>query len=177
MTQERIIFAGAGGQGLMVLGKLMIFAAMKEDFAVTWFPSYGAEVRGGTAHCHLVISSSEIYSPFVEKATSIVVMNEPSLKRFADRVEAGGLMVLNSSLAEPPAGKDYRIISVPATDIANDLGNIRVANIVMLGALNTARKLVAVPTLDTAIKDFLGVAKRDLYAINMEAYRRGCQFA
>jgi len=171
--EQRMIFAGAGGQGLMMLGKLVAYAAMNEGRSVTWFPSYGAEVRGGTAHCHLVISDTEVYSPIVEKATALLIMNEPSLKRFLPRLQPGGLIVLNTSLAQVPVGANGSFLAVPATDIANELGNIRVANMAMLGALNARAKLVSEGAFTSAVKESLGESKKALLDINLNAYRRG----
>jgi 2-oxoglutarate ferredoxin oxidoreductase subunit gamma len=173
--EQRMIFAGAGGQGLMMLGKLVAYAAMNEGRSVTWFPSYGAEVRGGTAHCHIVISDTEVYSPIVEKATALLIMNEPSLKRFLPRLAADGLVVLNTSLAQPPVGANGSFLAVPATDIANELGNIRVANMAMLGALNARAKLVSEEAFASAVRESLGESKKALLGVNLDAYRRGFQ--
>jgi len=156
----------------MTLGKLMALAAMKQDLNVTWYPSYGAEVRGGTAHCHVVVKDGEIFCPLVEAASTLVIMNEPSLKRFQPRLVDGGLMVLNSSLAEKPSNSNGTVLCVPATDIANELKNIRIANMVMLGALNVAKQIVKESTLEEALKEFLK-GKEKLFDINMRAYDRG----
>ncbi len=174
--EERIIFAGAGGQGLMLLGKLMAQAALSEGLEVSWFPSYGAEVRGGTAHCHVVISDREVYSPLVEKASTLVVMNEPSLKRFLPRLGPGGLLILNSSLATAPEAANGALVLVPATDIANELGNIRVANMVMLGAMNAARRVVSDETIAATLREYLH-GREALVDLNLSAYRRGAESA
>jgi 2-oxoglutarate ferredoxin oxidoreductase subunit gamma len=174
--EERMIFAGAGGQGLMLLGKLVAQAAMDEGLCVTWFPSYGAEVRGGTAHCHIVVSDREIPSPLVEKATTLLIMNEPSLKRFLPRLAPGGLLVLNTSLAAPPAGANGTLVAIGATDIANELGNIRVANMAMLGALNARRRIVSDDTVAATLRKALE-GKAALFDINITAYRRGAEAA
>lgn len=174
--RERMIFAGYGGQGLMMLGKVMALSAMMEGKNVTWFPSYGAEVRGGTAHCHVVVTDDQIYSPLVETATALVIMNGPSLKRFSPRLADGGTMVLNTSLAEPSDDLNGSLVSVPATDIANELGNIRVANIVMLGALNAARPIVDDATVEKALRESLK-GKEQLVEVNLAAYARGREAA
>ncbi len=172
--EERMLFAGAGGQGLMTLGKLFALAGLHDGKNVTWYPSYGAEVRGGTAHCHVVVSDSEIYSPLVEEATAMVVMNQPSLNRFLPRLSDDGLLVLNTSLAELGDGQSpANVIAVPATDIANELGDVRVANMAMLGALNTARRIVREKTLEKALKEFLGSKKKHFLEPNLAAYARG----
>lgn len=168
-----MIFGGAGGQGLMLLGKLTAQAAMEEGLKTTWFPSYGAEVRGGTAHCHVIVSDREIYSPLVEEATSLIVMNTPSLKRFSERLASGGILVMNSSLADVPSLPDADVVAVPATDIANELGNIRVANMAMLGALNARAKIVSDEALTSALSKFLAGKGPKVLEMNMEAYRKG----
>lgn len=171
--EERMIFAGAGGQGLMALGKLTAQAAMVDGLHVTWFPSYGAEVRGGTAHCHLVVSDTEVYSPFVEKAGVLVIMNEPSLKRFLPRLAEGGVLILNTSLAAAPPSLNGAVLAVPATDIANELGNIKIANMVMLGALNARKRLISEKALIDAVKAYLGESKKALLDVDIQAYKRG----
>jgi len=143
---ERVIMAGFGGQGMMLLGKLLAAVAMDEGREVTFFPSYGAEVRGGTAHCHVVISDEPIYSPIVERADSLIIMNQPSYGKFRPRLKPGGLLLLNTSMADPdPAqerGSPCVYLSIPATDTANQLGNVRVANVVMLGAYAAVRPVL-----------------------------------
>jgi len=172
--EERMIFAGAGGQGLMTLGKVLAQAAMEAGLEVTWYPSYGAEVRGGTAHCHVVVADGEIYSPLVERASVLVIMNEPSLKRFGARLADDGLLVLNTSLAEKPASSNGTVIAVKATDVANELRDIRVANMVMLGALNGVRRIVADEYVEKALASFLR-GRKALMDLNLEAYARGCE--
>lgn len=140
---HRMILAGSGGQGILTVGKLLAECAMLEGFHVTYFPSYGAEVRGGTAHCHVVLSHDEICSPLVEDASALMIMNQPSLERFGPQLVRNGLLVLNTSMASVPASLRSRIIiEVPASDVARRLGDVRVANMVMLGALNAALGLV-----------------------------------
>jgi 2-oxoglutarate ferredoxin oxidoreductase subunit gamma len=175
--EERMIFAGAGGQGLMLSGKVMALAAINDGLNVTYFPSYGAEVRGGTAHCHVVVATGEIYSPLVEKASAMIVMNAPSLARFLARLSAGGLLVLNTSLAAAPEDLDGALLRVPATDIANELGNIRVANMVMLGALNASKRLVKDEAVFAAFDELAGKAKAGLVEINRKAYLKGKKLA
>ena len=170
--QERMIFAGAGGQGLMTLGKVVAQAVMEADLNVTWYPSYGAEVRGGTAHCHVVVSDSEIYSPIVEQASAMIIMNQPSLQRFESMLSDGGILVLNTSLADMPESSNGTVLAVPATDIANELKSIRVANMAMLGALNAARRIVDDGYVRKALGVFLS-GRQDLLELNLKAYERG----
>ena len=173
MMEERMIVAGEGGQGLMTLGKVMAQAAMDDGLDVTWYPSYGAEVRGGTAHCHVVVSDRPIYSPLVEEATALLVMNGPSLARFAPRLVEGGLLVLNTSLVDAPADLAGTVVEVGATDMANALGNIRVANMIMLGALNARRKIFSEKSLAGALATVLGDRRKGLLDANLTAYRKG----
>ncbi len=170
--EHRMIFAGAGGQGLMMLGKILAQAAMDAGLNVTWYPSYGAEVRGGTAHCHVVVSEGRIFSPLVERASALAIMNEPSLERFLPRLRQAGLLVLNTSLAEAPGASNGAIIAVPATEIANELKDIRIANMVMLGALNAALDIVDDEFVVEAIEAFLP-GRGHLAGLNREAYERG----
>jgi len=170
---ERIILAGAGGQGIMLAGKVLAQAAMEEDRFVTWLPAYGAEVRGGTAHCMLVVSDEEIGSPYVGTADSMIVMNGPSLVKFSKRLVSGGLLVLNSSLAQAEKQDKVRIIQHPFSDIALDLGNIKIANMVALGCYLHHRKIVNLKTVLGVIREIAPKDKRDLILINQSALEKG----
>ena len=175
---ERAIMAGFGGQGLMFMGKLVAKMMMDEGMAVTYFPSYGAEVRGGTANCHVIVSSGEIASPIVEEADTIVVMNQPSYDRFKSRLAAGGVALVNSSLvqaADPPAGRV--ILEIPATQMAGDLGDVRAANMVMMGAYNVVREFVPFEKLLAHMADAFGVRKKDAVELNGKAIELGREFA
>jgi len=173
-----MILAGSGGQGLLTLGKLLAQCGMEAGHHVTYFPSYGAEVRGGTAHCHVVMSDDEIYSPLVEDATALLLMNQPSLERFGGQLERGGLLVLNSSMAEldgPLRGK--RVLEVPASEIARRLGSVRVANMVMLGALNGALGLVKSERVLSALAERLVGKAEALMPLNEKALAAGEELA
>jgi len=138
---EKIIISGFGGQGIMFLGKLICQAGMDSGLYVTFLPSYGAEVRGGTAYCHVVLSDKKIASPVVGEADTLIVMNEPSLIRFEESLKPGGVLILNSSLIqEDPERKDVEVVSVPATNIANDIGDVKITNMVLLGIYCELRK-------------------------------------
>ncbi|NQT90937.1 MAG: 2-oxoacid:acceptor oxidoreductase family protein, partial [Candidatus Omnitrophica bacterium] len=133
MTED-IICAGFGGQGIMLLGKFIAFGAMKKGFNVSWMPSYGAEVRGGTAHSMVVVSDEEVASPVVISCDTAIVMNGPSLDKFLPRIRPKGTLILNSSLIDDGIKKKgVTIIEAPMTDIAIKLGNVRAANVVALG--------------------------------------------
>ena len=175
---DKIIMAGFGGQGLLFMGKLIAQMMMEQGRNITYFPSYGAEVRGGTCNCHVVASDDEIHSPVVENATSLVIMNAPSYTRFAPLLERDGLLVLNTSIVHDykPLGWG-RIMEVPATDVANELGDMRVANMVMLGAFVETRKLVTVQALKDHMADVLGGKKPEMIEINISAINRGIEIA
>lgn len=189
---ERIIIAGAGGQGIMLLGHILAEAAMRENKFVTRLASYGAEVRGGTACCMVVISDEEIGSPYIDKADSLIVMNEPSLERFKSRIKAKGLLIINSSLVNPvrnPAQKDDNInisngvkkeirknncvLKYPFTDIALKLGNIKVANMVALGCYVAKKKIVNKKNIFQVIKRIIPLDKEHLADINKQALQEG----
>ncbi|MFH1457691.1 MAG: 2-oxoacid:acceptor oxidoreductase family protein [Candidatus Omnitrophota bacterium] len=170
---ERIIIAGSGGQGVMLLGKMLAEAGMREDRFVTWLPSYGAEVRGGTSHCMVIISDKEIGSPYIEKADTLIVMNQPSLKKFKERLAAKGLLIINSSLVPSYAGKNAEILQRPFTDIAIKIGNIKVANTVALGCYLAKKKTVSLKTARRIIADRGSMVNADLARINQEALQAG----
>ena len=171
--KKEIIIAGAGGQGIMLLGKILATAAMRENKFVSWLPSYGAEVRGGTAHCMLVISDKEIGSPYVEKADIIVVLNAPSLEKFKGRVKKHGLLLTNSSLVPQYNHSGMAIVQMPFTERAEALGNIKVANIVALGCLLSRDSLVTIKTMEKVIRYFAPAGKKELIATNIAALREG----
>jgi len=170
---ERILIAGAGGQGIMLLGKIIAEAAMREEKFVTWLPSYGAEVRGGTAHCMVVISDKEIGSPYVNKADTLIAMNQPSLERFAERLKNNGLLIINSSLAGGVKKGRTQTFSFPFTDIAGGLGNIKIANMVALGVFIARKKIISAQTVMKTINEIAPSDKKTLVEINLQALKEG----
>jgi 2-oxoglutarate ferredoxin oxidoreductase subunit gamma len=137
--ETRIIIAGSGGQGILFLGKVLSFAGMLEGKEVTWFPSYGAEMRGGTANCTVILSHNMIGSPVVLNPDILVTMNKASFDKFQPRVKKHGLIFYDGSLIkEPVVRHDVRVLAVPATEIASSAGNTKSANMVMLGAVLAA---------------------------------------
>jgi len=171
---EKIIIAGAGGQGIMLLGKVLAEAAMREDKFVTWLPSYGAEVRGGAAYCMVVISDKEIGSPYIDKADTLIVMSAQALEKFKARLKNKGLLIINTSLVPEGAGyKNSAAVKHPFTDIALDLGNIRVANMVALGCYLAARKIVKGKNIFQAIEEIAPADKIGLIEINRQALAKG----
>ena len=170
---ERIIIAGSGGQGIMLLGKILSEVAMREDKFVTWLPAYGAEVRGGTSHCMVVISDKEIGSPYVAKADSLIIMNAPSLERFKNRIKEKGLLVINSSLVEKYKDSKLEVSQHPFTGIAEGLGNIKIANMAALGYFLAKRKIVNLKSVSEVISDIAPEDKKALIEVNKKALEKG----
>lgn len=170
---EKIIIAGAGGQGIMLLGKVLAQAAMREAKFVTWLPSYGAEVRGGTAHCMVVVADEEIGSPYIAQADTVIIMNKPSLDKFRARVREKGLLVVNGSLVDKADYKNTQILRFPFTDIAIRLGNIKIANMVALGCFAAHKKILSLKSIFAAIQDIAPYDKRGLIDINRRAIQEG----
>jgi len=175
MKTYEIILAGFGGQGVMSMGMLLTYSGMEEQLHVSWIPSYGPEQRGGTANCGVVISTDPVGSPVVTEPNTAVMMNTPSLRKFASRMTPGGLMLLNSSLVEEePARSDLRVYGIPANDIARELGNDRVANMVVTGALVTAMEGLPLATVKRLAK-VLPERRHNLIPLNEQALDRGAQ--
>ncbi len=173
MTNE-IMIAGFGGQGVMAIGKTLAEAGMKEGKDVSWLPSYGPEMRGGTANCCVVISEDEIICPIVLEPTELIAMNLPSLLKFEPTVKAGGTIFVNSSIiSEKITRQDVRAVYVPCLDIANELGNAKVANMVMLGAYIEAMGNLGTATIKEMLVHMFTGPKAKLVDLNIEALRRG----
>ena len=169
----KTIFAGFGGQGVLSMGLNLAQAAMMEGKNVTYLPSYGAEVRGGTANCTVAISDEEIASPVASAPEYVVAMNKPSLVRFQNQIESGGRIFINSSLIEADVSRgDVNLVEVPANDIAEKMGSPKSANMVMLGAFTRKSNLVALSTLVEALEDTLK-KKRKLLDVNKKALETG----
>lgn len=174
---EEILLAGFGGQGIMLLGKLLTYAGMKEGMYVTYIPSYGAEVRGGTAYCNVIISSEEIASPIISSSSIAIIMNEPSFDKYQSSVKAGGLMLLNSTLIlSEPERKDIEIISIPATAMADEIGSIQSANMIMLGCLLARKSIVKKETVIEGLKKSLSRRKSGLLEINIKSLDKGGEY-
>lgn len=167
------VFAGFGGQGVLSMGLNLTQAAMLEGKYVTYLPAYGAEVRGGTANCTVVISDEEISSPVASSPSFVVALNQPSMIRFQNTIQSGGIMFLNSTLISvPPERGDIEVVSIPANAVAEKLGNIKSANMVILGAFIKKSNLVTLQSLiDGLIVAMKGNQK--LININKEALNAG----
>jgi len=176
---EEVVIAGFGGQGIILAGRLLAQTAMKAGKEVTYMPSYGAEVRGGTANCMVIIADKPIACPVVGKPDSLVVMNKASLDKFAPHLKNSGLLVMNSSLIDdkPKLDESIEILKVPADEIAVQLGNAKVANMVALGAYLGRRGHLTADAAADALPDVLAERYHKTLPINTEALRRGAQFA
>jgi len=177
MAEQRIIIAGFGGQGVLMLGKLLAYAGLKEGKNVTWLPAYGPEMRVGTAYCNVIISDELIGAPIVNEATCVIAMNLPSLDRFESFALPGGWLLVNSSLIpRSPVRTDVHTLSIPVNELAQQQGSPKVANVVMLGAYLALSQAVQRASVVAAIEDVLGPGKRHLLGINLNALEAGMAF-
>lgn len=175
--QSEVMFAGFGGQGILLSGKVLAHAAMEEGFEVAWVPSYGPEMRGGTAYCTVVISDRPIGSPIIKNPMHLVAMNLPSLEKFAPIVKPAGVILVNSSLIPIEAGReDCDVLKVATVDIAKELGNAKAANIVALSAFVARSKVVTVDTLRHCVEKEFG-KKPKLIPLNLLAVDAGARAA
>lgn len=171
---EEIVIAGFGGQGVMVAGQLLAHAGMEEGKQVAWIPSYGPEMRGGTANCTVIISDDAVGSPIVTNPGIAIVMNRPSLDKYEPLVKPGGILIVNSSIVGREATRsDVRVVAVPANDEAAELGNVRLANSIMLGALIGCTDIVKVESLVDSMKDVFKARQHHLIDLNRQALERG----
>lgn len=175
---EEIVIAGFGGQGVMVMGQLLAHAGMEEGKFVAWIPSYGPEMRGGTANCTVIISDEEVGSPIVAHPGVAIAMNRPSLDKYEPLVKEGGLLLLNSSLAGRKVSRsDIRVLEVAANDEAAALGSSRLANSVMLGALQACTGIVGLESLVDGMREVFSARHHDMIPLNRKALERGCALA
>lgn len=175
MADQQIIIAGFGGQGILSMGQILAYAGLLEGKNVSWLPSYGPEMRGGTANCNVVISDELVSSPIVKEADVVIVMNLPSMEKFEKNVAAGGNLLINSSLiSENISKEDVKVFKIPANDIADELGNAKVANMVMLGAYVEISKIVSKQSIIESLKKVL-LLKDDFIKINEDALMRGAE--
>ena len=171
MAAHKILIAGFGGQGIILLGQMLAYAAMMEDKEVTFLPSYGPEMRGGTANCTVIISDAPISCPIVDKATCLVVMNQPSLVKYEGMVESGGTIFVNTALIKQKVNRtDVSVALVDAGETAKDLGNEKMANIVMLGALLRQMGFVSEANMEKVMAKVFSGSKAHLLADNKVAF-------
>ena len=171
---KRYIFAGFGGQGMLLIGKFVAMACMLEGKHVSWLPSYGPEMRGGTANCSVIVSDDAVGSPLVDQADCIVAMNRPSLDKFESRVKPGGVLVINSSIIDRKAERDdIKVVYCDAQRIAEEIKNPKGANVAILGALMAAEPIVSDELMSEAIRIELGERKAKFLPGNMKALEAG----
>lgn len=179
MTEaHEIIIAGFGGQGVLSMGQLLAYAAMVEGKEVSWMPSYGPEMRGGTANCMVIISEHRISSPIVTKFDSAVLLNQPSMDKFQPTVKPGGLLLYEqSTIIKPPTRSDIEVIGLPAIREAQQLTSKQVANVILLGAFLERRPIVSPSNVLQALKKVLPVHRQHLLPVNERALIRGKELA
>ena len=176
--QTEIILAGFGGQGIMFAGHILSYAAMDSGKEVTWIPSYGPEMRGGTANCTVIIADEEIGSPLVEHPSAALVMNLPSLDKYEPLVRAGGVLVVNKSMVDrPPHRTDITAVSIPCNEIAEEMGSPRLANMVAVGALLACLPALSLADLEAALNAHMPGRHKHLLPKNVEALKKGADFA
>jgi len=168
---KKMFFAGSGGQGIMLMGQMVASAAILEDKSTTFFPSYGPEMRGGTANCTVIVSDKPISSPLIFESDCVVAMNLPSMLKFEPTLKAGGILLLNKSLIHQDAKRsDIQTHEIPVSDLAVELGDPRVANMIMLGAFVRMSKIVSPDTMEKVIHNTFDVKKADLADLNLKAF-------
>ena len=177
--REEVIVAGFGGQGIMLASKLLAQTAMKAGLEVTHMPAYGAEVRGGTANCAIIIADGPIASPLVGRCDSLIAMNKASLTKFAPRIKPDGLLIMNSSLIDrqPVLDETIDIVAVPASELAVELGNLKAANMVAVGAYLQKKGLFSPDEAADCLADVLAKRYHKTLPVNSQALRRGAEFA
>lgn len=176
--ETSIIISGFGGQGTLFSGQVLAYAALDSGRNVTWIPSYGPEMRGGTAHCTVIISNEAIGSPIVRNPDIVVALNLPSLDKYESLIQTGGLLVANASLINREVQRpDIDAIHIPANEIAEKIGNMRLANMVAVGAMIETRSILSIKDLENALKEHLPERHKKLLPANFEALQKGADFA
>ena len=174
MLNEKVIIAGFGGQGVMTMGQLLSYAATEKDINTLWFPSYGPETRGGTANCSVTISDEYVNSPVISTPDSIIIMNKPSLAKFQPKLKVNGICLVNSSLVlDEEYREDVRVYEVDANNMALQLGNLKVANMIMLGAYLALTKVFTEEEILGILKKKFTGSKAKLIEINKHALEMG----
>ena len=176
--QNETIIAGFGGQGVLFAGKLLAHAGLNAGHEVTWLPSYGPEMRGGTANCTVIISDGEIGSAQVRNPKAVIVLNQPSLDKYEALVQSGGYLIINSSLVNREAQrKDIHVITIPGTEAAEALGDKRLTNMVMLGGLVQNTGFVPFKAVEEALKKESSEKQLKLLELNLKALRKGAEYS
>lgn len=175
---EEVIVSGFGGQGALFAGQLLTYSGMDEGLNVTWIPSYGPEMRGGTAHCTVILSDDAIGSPIIREPTMCIVMNPPSMDKYEPLVKPGGLLVVNATLVRRKAERDdIEVVYVPANDLAAELGNVKMANVVLLGAMLGRREILPIASIKRTLDEHIPERRRHIIEPNKRALDRGVAYA
>lgn len=177
MTEE-IIIAGFGGQGVLSMGQILCYSGVMENKEVTWMPSYGPEMRGGTANCIAIISDTAISSPILTKFDTVIALNQPSLDKFESAVKPGGLLIYESdTILNPPTRKDITIIPLAATKEASNMNNTKIMNMIVLGAFLKKKPIIAMENIIKGLKKVLPERYHNLIPLNEAAIKRGMELA
>lgn len=174
---EEVIISGFGGQGALFAGQLLTYTGMDEGWHVTWIPSYGPEMRGGTAHCIVILSDDDIGSPIIRQPTICIVMNPPSMDKYETLVKPGGLLVANSTLIRARSNRDdITAVYIPANDLAAELGNVKMANVILLGAMLGTREILSIEGIKRTLDQHIPERRKHIIEPNKRALDRGIQF-
>lgn len=175
--EKNFIIAGFGGQGVLLAGEVLANAFMQEGKQVTWYPCYGAEMRGGTVNCEIVMSDDEVSAVNKAEADYIIVLNQASFDKFEPKVRKGGYLIVNTSLAEKVQNRtDIHYVFAPITDMAEKLGNVKMANMLSLGLLSKSSGLLSVDILEKALDTVLPAHRKNLLPLNKSAMEMGYKY-
>jgi len=174
---EEVIVSGFGGQGALFAGQLLTYTGLDEGWHVTWIPSYGPEMRGGTAHCTVILSDDDIGSPIIRRPTICIVMNPASMDKYDPLVKPGGLLVANSTLVRTRSERDdIKAVYVPANELAVELGNVKMANVILLGAMLGTRQILPIESIKRSLDEHIPERRKHIIEPNKRALDRGIQF-
>jgi 2-oxoglutarate ferredoxin oxidoreductase subunit gamma len=175
---EEVIVSGFGGQGALFAGQLLTYTGMDEGYHVSWIPSYGPEMRGGTAHCTVILSDDEIGSPIIRQPSICIVMNPPSMDKYELLVKTGGLLVANATLVRRRSERDdIDVLYVPANELAAELGNVKMANVVLLGAMLGMREILPIDSVKRTLDQHIPERRKHIIEPNKRALDRGVAYA
>jgi 2-oxoglutarate ferredoxin oxidoreductase subunit gamma len=174
---EEVLISGFGGQGALFAGQLLAYTGMDEGWHVTWIPSYGPEMRGGTAHCIVIISEDDIGSPIIRQPSVCIVMNPPSMEKYEPLVRPGGLLVANTTLVRLKSEReDIAVVYVPANELAAELGNVKMANVVLLGAMLGTREVLPIESVKRTLDEHIPERRKHIIEPNKRALDRGVRY-
>ncbi len=175
---EEVIVSGFGGQGALFAGQLLTYTGMDEGWHVTWIPSYGPEMRGGTANCTIILSGDDIGSPIIREPTICIVMNPPSMDKYEPLIRPGGLLVVNSTLVRTKSERDdIEVVYIPANELAAEMGNVKMANVVLLGAMLGTREILPIESIKRTFDEHIPQRRKHIIEPNKRALDRGVEYA